>query len=109
MWMVDPRVLCAQHLLGEHGELHKFRPAFAAGRRMLGRIGQVEPEAMFTRHRQLADEMRRRGYGHNSTYRMPSLAYLSIAERWSRVDVAQSLRELASRCPQCRRRIEDAC
>jgi hypothetical protein len=25
MWMIDPVLLCRKHLLGEHGEIHKFR------------------------------------------------------------------------------------
>ena len=28
MWMIDPTLLCRKHLLGEHGELHKFIPSF---------------------------------------------------------------------------------
>jgi len=31
MWMVDPRLLCNQHLIGEHGEIHKFLPSFRKG------------------------------------------------------------------------------
>jgi hypothetical protein len=24
MWMVDPRIMCRNHLLGEHAEIHMF-------------------------------------------------------------------------------------
>jgi hypothetical protein len=31
MWLVDPALLCDKHLLGEHGELHKFQHCFVKG------------------------------------------------------------------------------
>lgn len=28
MWMIDPKLLCRKHLLGEHNEIHKHLPSF---------------------------------------------------------------------------------
>lgn len=54
MWMSNPRFMCRKHLLGEHGELHKFRHMFIKGHSIEGRRGQIEPAAMKDRHDELA-------------------------------------------------------
>ena len=43
MWMVNPKVLCMQHLLWEHNELHKHLPSFMKKHSIAGRYGQIEP------------------------------------------------------------------
>jgi hypothetical protein len=104
MWMVDPRVLCRQHLLGEHGELHKHRASFVRGHKIDGRRGQIEPEAMGSRHDELAAEMLRRGYQHRSPYVQPNLDAYPACLRFMRVDRSSSLTVLLDRCPRCRQR-----
>jgi hypothetical protein len=71
MWMVDPRTMCRQHLLGEHKELHMLAGTLAAGRR-LGRFltdGLVDVSLAAARHEALAVEMTARGYSHRSPLR----------------------------------------
>ena len=110
MWMVDPSVMCRQHLLGEHSEIHKHRHNFVKQHSIAGRVenGQIEPKAMKRRHNQLAREMRKRGYQHNSEYIMPDLSYLSREHRNAKVDQEHSLRALALRCNECKKLIKAA-
>jgi hypothetical protein len=73
VWDVDPAILCRQHLLGEHRELHGLwniltkhegKGGYAAHpetRRWVGREA-----ALFHRHAALVAEMKRRGYRHAS-------------------------------------------
>ena len=58
--MVDLKLLCAKHLLGEHGEIHKHRHNFAKQHRITKRISsivQIEPMQMEARHNELAAEL----------------------------------------------------
>jgi hypothetical protein len=101
MWMVDPKLLCRKHLLGEHGEIHKFRHNFVKKHKMNGRMGQIEPAQMESRHNELSIEMTRRGYNHNSPYEQPDISHLPEMI----VDVQESLAELCRRCEECRENI----
>lgn len=78
MWMVDPKTLCRQHLLGEHFELHKFRHIFEKKQDVSTRISrkQIFPELMKIRHDELAQEMVNRGYRHSSPYEQPDVSYI---------------------------------
>lgn len=71
IWDVPPAVLCRNHLLGEHRELHglwniltrdlKGYRAHPETRRWEGKLA-----ALYARHEALVDEMGRRGYHHAS-------------------------------------------
>ena len=100
--MIDVRVLCRQHILGAHGELHKFRHNFIKGHSIAGRKGQIEPHSMESRHDELAVEMMRRGYNHNSPYEQPDLLAYDLTDHG--VDRDKSLTDLLARCPKCRLR-----
>ena len=110
MWMVDPKVLCDKHLLGEHGEIHKHRHNFVKQHSIAKRISpvvQIEPSAMESRHNVLAEEMLRRGMNHQSPFLQPSIAYLPIAEQLAVVDIHNSLNDLSNRCSECCDRIKN--
>lgn len=71
IWDVDPALLCRQHLLGEHRELHGLWNILVHNKRGYS----LHPEtrrwvgkqaALFERHEQLVREMSRRGYAHSS-------------------------------------------
>ena len=71
VWDVSPTVLCRQHLLGEHRELHALWTILSDTRRGY----QHHPEtirwrgklaALYARHELLVAEMVRRGYRHAS-------------------------------------------
>ena len=105
MWNVSPALMCPQHRTGEHFELHQHRHLFVKRHSIAGRVAGpvtlIEPLAMKRRHDELAATLRT----HKSPYEMPDLSYLPPEHREARVDVAESLRELARRCPDCRRLI----
>jgi len=106
MWMVDPKLLCREHLLGEHNELHKFVPSFKKKRSVAGRLGQIELSKYRQRHDELAIEMVRRGYNHSSPIEVPDFSYLPLAHYEAIVDKGTSLKELCKRCTECRKRIK---
>ena len=101
MWMVPSRILCRKHLLGEHGEIHKHRHNFVKKHKMDGRIGQIQPRSMKERHDELAVEMLRRGYNHQSPYEQPDISYLPPMPD---VDILVSWLDLSKRCPDCAER-----
>lgn len=111
MWMIDPRLLCTKHLIGEHGEIHKHRHNFVKHHKISGRISpivQIEPENMGKRHDELALEMNRRKDGsHKSPYSQPDLSYLKLSEICARVDLVYNMKDLSTRCTNCRDRIEN--
>lgn len=113
MWMVNPAVMCRKHLLGEHVELHMFVGSINRGISMTRYLsdGLLEPAALRARHEELVKEMERRGYKHNSIlplhkpikFRLGiSFEYLDEEAFEYKIDSKLSLRELASRCPECR-------
>ena len=107
MWMVAPNLLCRKHLIGEHGEIHKHKHNFEKHHSITGRIYPIvliEPDNMQNRHDELAQEMIARGYNHQSPYAQPDLSHLSNSERFAKVDMEYNLKDLYSRCPECRAR-----
>lgn len=104
MWMINPKMLCNKHLVGEHGEIHKHRHIFEKKQRIDGRMSpivQIEPSSMRVRHDQLAEEMQCRGMNHNSPYTQPDIYYLPAEYLSARVDLETSLFDLMDRCPDC--------
>jgi hypothetical protein len=103
MWLVDPKIMCRQHLLGEHVELHMLVGTIRHGISIDGYVdaGLVETHNIAKRHEQLVEEMERRGYNHKS-----ELAYSDTLHR-GRVPRRASRAELLRRCPNCRQLEED--
>lgn len=104
MWMIDPKLLCRKHLLGEHGEIHKHRHNFVKQHSITNRISpvvQIEPASMEKRHDELAKEMLRRGYNHQSPFEQPDISYLPKHEREAKVNLEKSFEDLKTRCPEC--------
>lgn len=102
MWGVDPSLLCQQHLLGEHVEMHMFVGTIRKGISIQGYIdkGLVDPARIKQRHEELSSEMVSRGMNHNSPL-------LRIGKKPScEIDVLENMKELHRRCPACRERIE---
>lgn len=69
IWDVDPKILCRQHLLGEHRELHALwtiikhgKSGYAKHPETLRWYGKLP--ALRKRHELLVAEMERRGYTH---------------------------------------------
>jgi hypothetical protein len=118
MWMVDTRIQCYSHGLGEHRELHMC-VGFVLNPKHPGKPGSIlkpyleaaiiEPTAFYSRHEELVAEFRRRRWpsGFNHTTPMPPVESIIPAERdkplWNvKVHRVWSLLELLRRCPRCR-------
>lgn len=105
MWMVDPRVMCRKHLLGEHVECHMIAGSLIKKKQLDGFVDKncLELRSLGPRHLALSQEMERRGYNHASP--MPEWIRFEVSKRvlYSKVDRAASLVELLKRCPECRR------
>jgi hypothetical protein len=97
MWMVDPKVMCTQHLLGEHVECHMFVGTILKGTQLTGYLDNrlLETHNLRARHDELADEMTRRGMNHKS----PLLDF--EIEPKGLVCRDKSLKDLLSRCERC--------
>lgn len=71
IWDVPPEILCRQHLLGEHRELHALWTILTNDRRGYARHPETlrwrgKLAALYARHEALVAEMARRGYRHAS-------------------------------------------
>ena len=71
IWDLEPRVLCDQHLLGEHRELHAIWSVLTTGKR--GYANHPETlrwrgrlAALYARHAVQVEEMHRRRFAHRS-------------------------------------------
>lgn len=104
---IAARRLCRQHLLGDHGELHKHRHVFERRYSIAGRRGQIEPLLMQAWHDALVREMARRGYRHQSPYAQPSLAHLPAEDLFGKVDREATLDRLRTKCTACAQRIQE--
>jgi hypothetical protein len=72
IWDVPPEMLCRNHLLGEHGELHGVWSTLTQARQS-GYCSHPEVrrwegklKALYHKHEEIVEEMRRRGYNHQS-------------------------------------------
>ena len=97
--MVPPATMCRKHLLGEHVEIHMAVASLRLGKSVDGFLAKrlLQLEKLRSRHDELVREMGRRGYRHSSPL-------IDVPRRrGGRVDVLSNARELAGRCPECRK------
>jgi len=71
IWDIKPKNLCDKHLLGEHRELHaiwsiltKNKKGYSKHPETLRWKGKLR--ALYIRHEQLVEEMKRRNFNHKS-------------------------------------------
>lgn len=110
MWMIDPKLMCRKHLLGEHVECHMFLAAINKKINISGFIKNnlLEPTSLMQRHDALAKEMLDRGYKHESRLSGYDLSYLDNNIIHYKVNVQDSLKELMSRCKECKQIIMES-
>jgi hypothetical protein len=110
MWMVDPTTMCRKHLLGEHVETHMILGSLRAGIRLDGyvRNNLLELKSLKKRHDELAVEMVRRGYNHQSPVEWKEKEIDSVVQtdevKNSKVDRSLALEDLHARCSECRKK-----
>ena len=71
VWDIPPENLCRKHLLGEHREIHAIWTILTDNRKGYSRHPETlrwkrSLNALHKRHEQTSNEMKRRGYNHNS-------------------------------------------
>jgi hypothetical protein len=71
IWDLPPEVLCRNHLLGEHRELHAIWSILTNNKKGYSRHPEIirwrgRLKALYLRHQILVKEMGNRGYKHNS-------------------------------------------
>jgi len=99
MWLVNPKKMCRNHLLGEHKELHQAVGSMRKKKSLKGHLekGQIEVHSIISRHKELVKEMKARGYNHKS----PLKKFKSI--KAGKINKKENLKELARRCENCRK------
>jgi hypothetical protein len=105
MWMINPVILCRQHLQGQHVECHMFAGSIKKRIDMKGYVDNnlLELKSLFWYHDLCAEEMLRRNYKHKSpliTFDFKNYInndYILNSE----VNKQKALRSLLLRCKDC--------
>lgn len=71
IWDISPKKLCANHLLGEHRELHAIWSILINNKKGYSKHPETlrwkgKQKALYNRHEKLVEEMKKRGYNHKS-------------------------------------------
>jgi len=71
IWDLPPDILCRNHLLGEHRELHATWSILTNNKKGYSKHPEVirwkgKLKALYNRHEKLVSEMKNRGYNHYS-------------------------------------------
>jgi len=109
MWLVNPEKMCQKHLCGEHLEMHMFLGCLKKNKKIDGYLKNnlLEPFKLISRHDELAVEMKRRGYNHNTPVGLNeriAIALLEEKKRYTTINKKSALNDLLSRCPECSKR-----
>lgn len=113
MWMIDTKLLCTKHLLGEHVELHMMIGTLKRGKSIAGYIEKriTEPDKIVSRHDAIVIEMNKRRMHHKSPISEEDkhmlAEYNTKYPTLNRVDINISLNDLHNRCDACRLNILD--
>ena len=105
MWLVPPKIMCDQHLLGEHFEMHMFVGTILKKKSIKGYLdnGLIEVPMLKFRHNELVEEMMLRGMKHNSP-----LDKFLYKGRMGHISREKSKKELLDRCESCRKKMEES-
>jgi hypothetical protein len=104
MWMIDPKTLCRNHLLGEHRECHTLVGCLNHQKSIKGYLdkGFVDPRYVHMRHEILVQEMLRRGMCHKSPLDAFETIPLILFDTHPIIDVEFNLKDLHQRCAKCK-------
>ena len=70
----------------------------------------LQPRMLYQRHKDIENEMKRRGYNHKSNMCEVECACvldLPLEKQYWEIDKNAALKDLLDRCPQCRQRNEE--
>lgn len=99
MWMIEPSSMCRKHLLGEHVEIHMIAGSLKKEKNLSGYKELIETHNLYKRHRELVNEMRKRGYSHKSPLtKVPR-------QKFGKISLKKSYTDLVERCELCRWKI----
>ena len=106
MWMIDPKIMCRKHLMGEHLECHMFLGSIRNNKKLDGFVEKncLEFKNLKKRHDEIITEMQLRGYTHKSPLKFDQKKYLNKYPPKiinSIVDKEKSIKDLLSRCHEC--------
>jgi hypothetical protein len=106
--MVNPAILCRKHLIAENVEAHMFISSIKKGISMAGYLKNnlLEPLSLVSRHDEIAIEMIKRGYNHNSpVIDFVITDYITDPKILNhKVNYIPAFKDLVTRCSECRKR-----
>ena len=112
MWMIDPDLMCIQHILGEHRELHALKGALERTKpeydncnrhrknlTTLAKDGLIELKSLRIRHEELVKFLN----NHKTPIgNIPTLKYLPEEVARAKVDREKAVQDLIDRPKACR-------
>lgn len=106
IWDISPEILCRNHLLGEHRELHAIWSVLTNHKKGYSRHPEVlrwegKLKALYLRHGQLVTEMSKRGYVHKSPLDR-NLARGSATQNIHVDSITDQIRNLRAKNCSCR-------
>lgn len=110
--MIDPELMCMQHIVGEHRELHaligsleRTKPKYENHEKhqknltTLAKNGLIELKSLKKRHNQLVKHMK----NHNSPIeKIPTTKHLPKKVKEVKVDIEKSKKDLIDRPESCK-------
>ncbi|OKY77375.1 MAG: Pyrimidine dimer DNA glycosylase T4 endoV family [Candidatus Methanohalarchaeum thermophilum] len=111
MWMIDPELMCMQHVVGEHRELHALKGSLERTKpkydnhekhrknlTTLAKSGIIELKSLKERHEELVEYMD----NHKSPIgETPTLEHLPEEVRNAEVDKEKAIKDLINRPEAC--------
>jgi len=104
MWNIKSALMCRQHILGEHFEIHKMIGNLrhrGKWTNSLTKNGFLEPQNALKRHNRLVKEMLIRGWKHQSP-----LDTEGVKLPRGKVNIKKSIKDITQRCKNCRKLIK---
>lgn len=108
MWMVEPKIMCRQHLIGEYRELFTILGILKRGTSIKGYIDNdlIEPSSILSRYNEVREEMISRGYKPMKEFMFSVELFDNMCVEYytHTIDRERCKKELLSRCPECAKR-----
>lgn len=107
MWLIKPSLLCTQHLLGQHNELHMIAGSIRKNIDLTGYYekGLLQPTLLNKYHQEIVKEFKRRNWNHKSPLNFRKR--LSEQDLNAEVDLTKAYIDLIDRCGKCKSNINN--